>query len=74
MLPYSAKSLFMSRQDNDQMYLQKIMAIITSIFLFLKFKKVFPDVLTFGLGSGLFTHQLYPTQYFDAIGRRYRLH
>lgn len=74
MLPYSAKSLFMSRQDNDQMYLQKIMAIITSIFLFSKFKKVFPDVLKFGLGSGLLTHQFYPRQYFDAIGSRYRLH
>ena len=42
MLPYSAKSLFMSRQDNDQMYLRKIMAIITCIFLVFKSKKNFP--------------------------------
>ena len=74
MLPYSAKSLFMSRQDNGQMYSQKIMAIITSIFLFLKFKKTFPDVLRFGMGSGLFIRQLSPTQYFNAIGRRNRIH
>ena len=74
MLPYSAKSLFMSRQDNDQMYLQKNMAIITCIFLFLNPKKVFPHVLKFGLGSGPFIRELSPTLYFNAIGRRNRLH
>ena len=74
MLPYSAKSLFMSRQDNGKMYSQKIMAIITSIFLFLKFKKIFPDVLKFGMGSGLSIRQLSPTQYLNAIGRRNPIH